>query len=127
MNKTLQEQLAGLSTRSVYSTDKGRLCPECQMPLDDCRCAETASQQILGDGKVRIRRETKGRKGKGVSIVEGLAMNASDLEKLAKDLKTRCGCGGAVKGGTIEIQGDQRTLIQQLLAERGIAAKIAGG
>lgn len=80
-----------------------------------------------GDGNVKVRRETKGRKGKGVSLIEGLAMNAAELEALAKQLKTRCGSGGAVKNGIIEIQGDHRPVIIEFLKARGIAAKLAGG
>jgi len=114
-------------SRLVYSTDKGRLCPACQQPQANCICETQAASQVLGDGKVRIRRETKGRKGKGVTLIEGLAMTAAELDGLAKAMKTRCGCGGAVKQGVIEIQGDQRQLLLEFLRERGISAKIAGG
>lgn len=81
----------------------------------------------MGDGNVKVRRETKGRKGKGVSLIEGLAMTAAELDALAKQLKTRCGSGGAVKNGVIEIQGDHRPVIIGFLKSKGIAAKLAGG
>lgn len=113
-------------SRLVYSTDKGSLCPDCGQAQNDCQCKAVAGQQILGDGRVRIRRETKGRKGKGVTLVEGLAMTAPQLAQLAKELKTHCGCGGSVKSATIEIQGDQRQTILAYLNSRGINAKIAG-
>lgn len=80
-----------------------------------------------GDGNVKVRRETKGRKGKGVSLIEGLAMNAAELDALAKQLKTRCGSGGAVKNGIIEIQGDHRPVIIEFLNSKGIRARLAGG
>ena len=74
-----------------------------------------------------VSRETKGRKGKGVTVVRGLPLAAAELKSLAKELKRRCGSGGAIKEGTIEIQGDHRDTIVTLLAERGFRAKRAGG
>jgi translation initiation factor 1 len=81
----------------------------------------------VGDGNVKVRRETKGRKGKGVCLIEGLAMTAAELDALAKQLKTRCGSGGAVKNGIIEIQGDHRPVIIEFLKSKGVSAKLAGG
>jgi len=118
--------MADKSGTLVYSTDKGRLCTNCQQALDECSCAHTAARRMLGDGKVKIRQETKGRKGKGVTLVEGLALNQQDLDALAKELKARCCSGGAVKNGIIEIQGDHRTVIQSLLSARGIKSVRAG-
>lgn len=115
------------ASRPVYSTDKGRLCPICLNAVSACTCKAQAAALPAGDGKVKVRRETKGRKGKGVCIVEGLALNAAELDALAKQLKTRCGSGGAVKNGTIEIQGDHRPVIIEFLASKDIAAKLAGG
>ena len=76
---------------------------------------------------MRVGRETKGRKGKGVTIVTGLPLAAAELETLAKELKARCGAGGTLKQGIIEIQGDHRDAIVALLQEKGFAAKRAGG
>ncbi len=115
------------SSRPVYSTDKGRLCPACLNALGACTCKAQAAAAPAGDGNVKVRRETKGRKGKGVSVIEGLAMNAAELDTLAKQLKARCGSGGTVKNGTIEIQGDHRPVIVDFLTSKGIAAKLAGG
>lgn len=114
-------------SRLVYSTDQGRLCPDCGHATNDCQCHQQAAERIWGDGRVRISRQTKGRKGKGVTLVEGLAMTTDQLEQTAKRLKTHCGCGGAVKNGTIEIQGDQRQTILNWLTNQGITAKIADG
>lgn len=115
------------TSRRVYSTDKGRLCPACLNPVTACSCKARAAAAPAGDGKVKVRRETNGRKGKGVSVIEGLAMNAAELDALARQLKTRCGSGGAVKNGTIEIQGDHRPVIIDFLGSKGITAKLAGG
>lgn len=111
--------------RLVYSTDQGRLCPECNNPIDDCSCQ--ATDALLGSGNVRIQLETKGRKGKGVTLIKDLAMTAEELKTLAKKLKNHCGVGGAVKEGTVEIQGDQREKVIRFLADMGIKAKLAGG
>lgn len=122
---SLKEQLGGL----VYSTEHGDTCPGCRQPIDDCRCAEAAEEARLSglDGIVRLRRESKGRKGKGVTLVEGVPLPAKELAGLAKALKKRCGTGGAVKGGIIEIQGDQREVLKAELERRGYTVKLAGG
>ncbi|SBS34007.1 translation initiation factor Sui1 [Marinomonas spartinae] len=112
------------SRNLVYSTDQGRLCPLCEHPIDNCTCK---NNPILGDGNVRIMLETKARKGKGVTVVTGLAMTTDELKALAKKLKAQCGTGGSVKEGNIEIQGDNREKIKQLLEKEGIKSKLAGG
>ena len=114
-------------SRVVYSTDHGRLCPACGKSQSSCNCAQQKKNIITGDGMVRIKRETKGRKGKGVTIISGLPLNEGDLKKLAKELKQRCGTGGAVKNGDVEIQGDQRDVIKALLETKGYQAKLSGG
>ena len=111
----------------VFSTDKGRLCTGCGEAVVDCRCATLKADTPLGDGKVRVTLDTKGRNGKAVTLVSGLAMSLSDIEALAKTLKTRCSSGGAVKNGVIEIQGDHRPTVLALLQSKGITAKQAGG
>lgn len=122
---SLRDQLGGL----VYSTDQGDTCPACREPLDQCRCEELAEQERIAalDGIVRIRRETSGRKGKGVTALSGIPLPESELKALAKRLKKRCGTGGAVKNGVIEIQGDQREALKQALTELGYTVKLAGG
>ncbi|MBS9405037.1 translation initiation factor Sui1 [Halomonas sp. TRM85114] len=121
----LKDQLGGL----VYSTEHGDTCPDCRRPLAECHCAKQADQARLAelDGIVRIRRETSGRKGKGVTTVSGLPLSADDLKALAKELKKRCGTGGALKDGVIEIQGDHRERLKAELENRGYTVKLAGG
>lgn len=81
----------------------------------------------MGDGIVRIRRETKGRGGKAVTVVSGIPLAESALKVLCKQLKKRCGVGGSVKDDCIEIQGDQRSLLQAELEKQGYTVKLAGG
>ncbi len=110
----------------VYSTDQGRMCPDCGRPKDQCDCRQSHSVQI-GNGIVRISRETKGRKGKGVTLITGIPMNEIELKFLAKELKIKCGSGGTVKNGIIEIQGDQRDKLVEELQVRGWTVKQVGG
>ena len=111
--------------RIVYSTEQGRICPGCGNPINQCTCRKQISPS--GDGNVRVSRETKGRKGKGVTLIKGLAMDAATLGLMSKKLKTMCGSGGTVKKGIIEIQGDHIERILDYLKEQGIKAKRAGG
>ncbi|EKT63741.1 stress response translation initiation inhibitor YciH [Providencia burhodogranariea] len=104
------------NNRLVYSTDIGRIEEE-----------KPKIQRTKGDGIVRIRRETSGRKGKGVCVVTGLDLEDDTLAKLAAELKKKCGCGGSVKDGDIEIQGDKRDVIKLLLEAKGYQVKLAGG
>jgi translation initiation factor 1 len=116
--------------RLVYSTGPGRLCPECARPLADCRCRRSTPAQPAtprGDGVVRVGRETKGRKGKGVTVVTGLPLAGAALEELATRLKKRCGSGGTVHEGVIEIQGDHRDTLVAELGRLGYAVKRSGG
>jgi translation initiation factor 1 len=82
---------------------------------------------VVGDGIVRVSRETKGRKGKAVTVVRGLPLVPEALEELATRLKKRCGCGGTVDAGVIEIQGDHRDLLVEELGKLGYAVRRAGG
>jgi translation initiation factor 1 len=113
------------TTTTVYSTEHGRICPECGKPAASCRCGQKRAAS-RGDGIVRIGRETKGRKGKGVTTISGVPLDAAGLQALAQDLKKRCGSGGAVKDGVIEIQGDHRALLLEALAKRW-PTKLSGG
>jgi len=109
----------------VYSTDSGRMCPDCRQPLSACRCGEREVKP--GDGVVRVSRETKGRKGKGVTLVKGLALGDADLAPVAKALKAACGSGGTVKDGVIEVQGDHVDTVMAWLTRAGHTVKRAGG
>lgn len=113
--------------RVVYTTGIGRICPGCGKPLEGCICRQQAKQRPQGDGIVRIRRETKGRNGKGVTVITGIPLEDGALQALGKELKARCGTGGTVKDGNIEIQGDHRDLILTELTKRGWTVKKAGG
>lgn len=112
----------------VYSTDVGRTCPRCRRSIDECRCeARRAGKRPSGDGVVRVGRETKGRKGKGVTVITGLPLADDELARLATRLKKRCGSGGTVRDGLIEIQGDHRDLLVTELDGLGYRVKRAGG
>lgn len=110
--------------RLVYSSEGGRLCSGCSQPVDDCRCQTARSATT---GPVRVSRETKGRKGKGVTVVTGLPLDDLELAELGKKLKQKCGAGGTVKNGTIEIQGDHRDTVVRALLDLGYQAKRSGG
>jgi len=111
----------------VYSTAAGRICPGCLRPVPECVCKDRSRPRDGGDGFVRLSRETKGRKGAGVTLVRGLPLSDADLATLAKRLKARCGVGGTVKDGVIELQGDQRDKLRDLLEKEGYKVKLAGG
>jgi translation initiation factor 1 len=120
------------NSRLVYSTGQGRLCPECARPVTECRCrrskpAQAAPTAGKGDGIVRVGRETKGRKGKGVTVVIGLPLAGAALDELATRLKKRCGSGGTVHEGVIEIQGDHRDTLVAELEKHGYVARRSGG
>jgi translation initiation factor 1 len=113
-----------MNTGVVYSTEHGRMCPECGKPAACCSCSKKQPVQ-KSDGIVWVKRETKGRKGKGVTIITGLSLDQDRLLDLAKQLKQHCSSGGTVKDGVIEIQGDHRTLLVQALTKQGYAVRTA--
>ena len=102
------------------------MCPKCNNPVADCVCGKDRPGAPK-DGVVRVSRETKGRKGKGVTLVTGVPLDAAELPGLAKRLKNLCGAGGTVKNGIIEIQGDHRDRIVAELQGRGWTVKRSGG
>ncbi len=110
----------------VYSSEHGRMCPGCSRPQKECACARKQAA-APSDGVVRVARQTKGRKGKGVTVVTGLPLGADALAALARDLKKTCGSGGTVRDGVIEIQGEHRDALVAELIRRGWAARRAGG
>jgi translation initiation factor 1 len=110
----------------VYSTDSGRMCPACRQPLAACVCSQQKSAPS-GDGIVRVSRESKGRGGKTVTLVRGLALDDKALTVLGKRLRSACGTGGTVKDGVLEVQGDHAERVIALLQAEGIAAKRSGG
>ena len=111
----------------VYSTGVGRICPGCGEAVAQCMCKARA--RPLGDGIVRVSRETAGRKGKGVTVIRGLPLDDASLAAVAKQLKAACGSGGTVKDGVVEIQGDHVDKVLAWLKARpeGWTVKRAGG
>ncbi len=121
------------NSRLVYSTETGRVCPECGKPGKRCRCKKQPPKTVTpptgypDDGTVRIRREVKGRGGKTVTTVFGVPLGGQALKQFAKTLKRRCGTGGTIKAGVIVIQGDHREALAREIRKQGYRVKIAGG
>jgi translation initiation factor 1 len=115
-----------MTARIVYSTGIGSLCPNCRRAVLECVCPKGAPGSPK-PASVRVGREIKGRAGRGVTTVTGLPMSLSDIDSLAAKLKKRCGSGGTVRDGVIEIQGDHRDLVVAELIKLGWPAKRAGG
>lgn len=119
---TLKKSSGGL----VYSSEQGRMCPGCNRPQKECTC--TRKQAVPpSDGVVRVSRQTKGRKGKGMTLITGVPLDAAGIKALATRLKQQCGSGGTVKDGVIEIQGDHCDLLVEELKKQGWTVKRAGG
>ena len=110
----------------VYSTEHGRMCADCSRPIAECVCGQNEST-FKGDGIVRVGRERKGRKGKSVTVITGVALDRQQLVKLGKELKKKCGTGGTVKDGVIEIQSNHLSLLVEELKKRGWTVKRSGG
>ena len=119
--------------RLVYSTETGRICPECGKPAKTCCCKRNRKRKGLAatvypdDGTVRIRREVKGRGGKTVTTVSGIPLEGRALKQFAKRLKQRCGTGGTVKDAVIVIQGDHREALAEEIQQQGYRVKTVGG
>ncbi len=110
-----QENNSASNDNLVYSTQTGRIKQQ------------KANSVTASDGFAKVRRETKGRKGKGVIVISGLGLTAKELKSLASQLKKVCGSGGSVVEETIEIQGDKRELIKATLEKQGFKVKFIGG
>ena len=123
-----------METRTVYTSAQGRICPTCGKPVAKCTCRKGKKKQKTPsqppskpDGVVRIGRSTKGRRGKGVTTVTGIPLAGDDLKEVAQTLKNKCGAGGTVKDGVIEIQGEHRETLQKALEAMGYKVKQSGG
>ncbi len=110
----------------VYSTDSGRMCPACRQPQAQCTCKQLAARRPKGDGVVRISLDTKGRGGKAVTVVRGIALDTDALATLGKRLRSACGTGGTVKDGVIEVQGDHLARVTDSLVNEGWRVKRSG-
>ena len=122
------------NSRLVYSTETGRICPNCENSATKCRCKKGKKAQKMpaaavypNDGIVRIRREVKGRRGKTVTAVFGIPLQGRELDQFAKRLKQRCGTGGSVKDGVIVIQGDHGGTLQDEIKKQGYCVRRSGG
>jgi len=114
-----------VTRRPVYSTEKGRLCPRCGWPAGDCHCASSLGvpeEAVPAKITVRLRIENRA-SGKSVTVVDGLPQNTPFLESLAKECKTACGTGGRIVEMGVELQGDQRERLRELLARKGWKVK----
>jgi translation initiation factor 1 len=112
-------------SRLVYSTDAGRLCPDCGQPIAACACKKGPARPASNG--VRVSRQTKGRGGKTVTRIDGLPLDDAALMQLGKQLRSACGSGGTVKDGVIEVQGDHCDQVIEALKRQGYAPKRAGG
>ncbi|CAN5719174.1 translation initiation factor Sui1 [soil metagenome] len=110
----------------VYSTDAGRMCPDCRNPIASCSCRK-AGARPAGDGIVRVSRESKGRGGKTVTLVKGVPGDDAAVQALGKRIKAACGSGGTTKDGVIEVQGDHCDRIVAWLQAESFVVKRAGG
>jgi translation initiation factor 1 len=111
--------------RLVYSTGKGRVCPKCGWPAEDCRCSSSlgaAREPVPEKIKAKLRVE-KRVSGKNVTVVDGLPRNGSFLDALLKELKKGCATGGTAGDGSLELQGDQRERLRELLVRKGWTVK----
>ena len=111
--------------RIVYSTGRGPVCPKCGWPVADCRCAASLGKGVEAvpekpAAKLRLENRSS---GKHVTVIHGLPDNREFLEGLARELKRACGTGGSAGEGVIELQGDQRERLRELLAKKGMQVK----
>jgi len=113
----------GDNARPVYSTAHGRTCPRCGWPERDCKCSKASEAAVPDRIVAKLRMERSGRGGKTVTVVDGLPENEAFLKDLCQDLKRTCGTGGTVREGLIELQGEQRDRVRELLVRRGFAVK----
>jgi translation initiation factor 1 len=111
------------NARTVYSTGAGRICPRCGWPEGNCQCSKKADDPIPTRIVAKLRMEKKGRGGKTVTVIDGLPRNAGFLKELSQELKRACGTGGTVVEGGIELHGDLRERIREVLAQKGFAVK----
>ena len=113
------------NSKPVYSTATGRLCPGCGWPARDCKCSSTIGRDEPVPARIvaKLRMEKKGRGGKTVTLVYGLPRNAGFLKELTQELKRVCGTGGATVEDGVELQGDLRDRVREILVKKGYRVK----
>lgn len=113
------------NVRTVYSTGAGRVCPGCGWPQADCKCSSTLARDEPVPARItaKLRMEKKGRGGKTVTVVYGLPRNAALLKDLTQELKRVCGTGGAAVEDGVELQGDLRERVRDVLLKKGWTVK----
>jgi translation initiation factor 1 len=111
------------NARTVYSTGAGRICPRCGWPEGNCQCSRKAEDPIPTRIVAKLRMEKKGRGGKTVTVIDGLPHNAAFLKELSQELKRACGTGGTVIDGGIELHGDLRERVREVLAQKKFTVK----
>ncbi len=113
-----------MASRTVYSTATGRICPRCGWPETNCQCSSQRANDPLPSRIVaKLRMEKKGRGGKMVTVIDGLPRNDAFLKELAAELKRACGTGGTVNDGSVELHGDLRDRLRDVLAQKGFTVK----
>lgn len=115
--------MAAAKRRTVYSTDKSRVCPTCGWPEKCCRCSSAMEQAVPDRITARLRIEKAGRKGKTVTVIESLPRNRAFLKELVGELKRTCGTGGKAGETHLEIQGDHRDKLRDLIRAKGWIVK----
>jgi translation initiation factor 1 len=113
-----------MSPRTGYSTATGRVCPRCGWPEANCqRSGKKANDALPSRIVAKLRMEKKGRGGKMVTVIDGLPRNDAFLKELAAELKRACGTGGTVVDGGVELHGDLRDRLREVLAQKGFTVK----
>lgn len=111
-------------SRLVYSTASGQVCPRCGWPVDKCACSKSnATESVPAKIVAKLRMEKKGRGGKTVTVIYDLPNNATFLKELCGELKRACGTGGSVADGAIELQGELRDRVRDVLVKKGYTVK----
>ena len=114
----------GDDSRPVYSTERGRLCPTCGWPESNCQCSRNrVTESVPAKIVAKLRLEKQGRGGKAVTVIYDLPNNAAFLKTLSQELKRACGTGGTVAENAVELNGDLRERVRELLSKKGWTVK----
>ena len=111
------------NSRTVYSTGTGSICPGCGWPSGDCKCSTQFEEKVPNRPVAKLRLEKSGRGGKTVTVVDGLPRNSAFLKELCQEMKRACGSGGTTFETGVEVQGDHRERIRDVLLKKGFLVK----